>query len=172
MKSQKLAKNKRRNQNSHSFVCAFTGNPIFSIQLRICVLYLKYAGMDQHNFLETCENLFSFLCYCVEPLDVSLAPSSAHQVENKRSRPSCSIFNHPPFNTKSRYNIYIHGLKGKNKVHVWGGMTSSDQALNTSVSQVCLFYILLIEIQGITYVIYVTHCQDFWTGPHIDFILA
>lgn len=62
------------------------------------------------------------------------------------SRPSYCISNHPPFNTKSRYNIYIHGLKGKNKVHMWGGMTSSEQALNTSLVTlhvcVCLFIFL------------------------------
>lgn len=37
------------------------------------------------------------------------------RTHKKSSRPLCRISNHPPFNTKSRYNIYIHGLKGKNR---------------------------------------------------------
>lgn len=37
------------------------------------------------------------------------------ETHKKSSRPLCRISNHPPFNTKSRYNIYIHGLKGKNR---------------------------------------------------------
>lgn len=84
---------------------------------------------------------WSSLCYRDKPRGVSLAPSGGQQVKNRRSRLWFSISNHPPFNTKSRYNIYIHDFKGKNKVHVWGEgdvIRSGPQHISY-VSRVCLF---------------------------------
>lgn len=145
----------------------------------MCISCLKYADLDHNNFLETFQRrklkkhdmLLVLLRWIAWSLFGAIWWTTS---EEQTKQLICSISNHPPFNTKSRYNIYIHGLKGKNKVHVWGGddVIRSGPQHASYVSRVCLFYILFIEIQGITYVIYVTHCQDFWTGPHIDFILA
>lgn len=109
-------------KNNHGSVCALTGDPILLYIVKHMCFVSEIWRHGLKKFLEPFQKRES--CCCVEPLGVSLAPSSGRQqqqVKNKEIRPSCSISNHPPFNTKSRYNIYIHGLKGKNKVHVWGG---------------------------------------------------
>ena len=60
------------------------------------------------------------------------------------SRSLCCISNHPAFNTKSRYNIYIHGLKGKNRYICEGdGVIRAGPSRHISyyVSRVCLLYV-------------------------------
>lgn len=49
---------------------------------------------------------------------VSLWPHLVDKTQQQRKQTIELYIQSSSFNTKSRYNIYIHGSKGKNKVHV------------------------------------------------------